>query len=73
MSCFTAITFFEQKDAYKVVSLDSKPTDKPLAELGGTLSPGEFGSLLGAVFDPASSTECCAPRQWARISNRFVS
>jgi len=51
------LTFFEQKEAYKVVSFDGKPTDKSITELGGSMSQGEFGSLLGAVFDPASSTD----------------
>jgi hypothetical protein len=47
----TRLSYFEQKEDYKVVLVDDKPvTDMPLELLGGTISAGEFGSMMKDVF-----------------------
>lgn len=41
----------------KLVKLNGKPTTQSYESLGGATSTGEFGSLLGALFDPRSQAE----------------
>jgi hypothetical protein len=51
------LSFFDREEHYKLVTVDGKPSQKSLLEVGGTMSQGEFGSLLGAIFDPHSETD----------------
>jgi hypothetical protein len=50
------VTYFDQKENYKVLTVDGKPSDKPLPEVEGASSQGEFGSMLATVFGTASET-----------------
>ena len=58
------LTFFEQKESYKVMMVNSRPntTDLTHDKLGGATSSGEFGSILHAIFAPETQTEF----QWER-------
>jgi hypothetical protein len=58
------LTFFEQKEDYKVISVNDQPMITPMShdQLGGSKSSGEFGSILHTIFDPASEAEF----QWDR-------
>jgi hypothetical protein len=58
------LTFFEQKEEYKVIMINDRPVTTPLRheQLGGAKSSGEFGSILRTVFDPETQTEF----QWER-------
>ena len=47
--------FSEQKEKYKLVAMNGKPTQQPLESLEGLITGGEFGSLLLGVFDPSSA------------------
>ena len=59
----TRLAFFEQKEDYKVVLVNDQPvTDLPLELLGGTISAGEFGSMMKDIF--ALSTD--ARFEWER-------
>ena len=51
------LSFFKQHEKYKLVMINNRPTDKSFESAGGQVSEGEFGSLLGAVFLPASKTD----------------
>lgn len=51
------LTYFDQKEDYKVKTIDGKKSDRSLTDLEGTISQGEFGSILAIIFHPASETE----------------
>jgi hypothetical protein len=51
------LSYFEQKENYKVLTVDGKPAKGTLTDLDGTISQGEFGSLLAVIFSPGSQAE----------------
>ncbi|HYW45759.1 MAG TPA: hypothetical protein VE959_23040 [Bryobacteraceae bacterium] len=58
------LTFFEQKEDYKVISINDRPVTNGVQhnQLGGAKSSGEFGSILHTIFDPEAQAEF----QWER-------
>jgi hypothetical protein len=58
----TRLTYFEQKENYKLILVNNQVTEMPYEALGGASSTGEFGSILREVFDPDSR----ADYQWER-------
>jgi len=50
------LTYFEQKEDYKVVLINGRTTDISHDKLGGSSSSGEFGTLMREVFEPESET-----------------
>jgi hypothetical protein len=63
------LTYFEQKEDYKVVLVNSRPTDVSYDRLGGSTSTGEFGSMLKEVFDPETQADFRWER-WAMLRTR---
>lgn len=63
------LTYFEQKEDYKVVLVNNRMTDVSYDRLGGSTSTGEFGSLLKEVFEPATQTDFRWER-WATLHGR---
>jgi hypothetical protein len=59
------LTYFEQKEKYKLVAMNGSRTEQPLESLDGLITGGEFGSLLLGVFDPSSGADF----QWKASSN----
>jgi hypothetical protein len=51
------LSFFKQHEEYKLLAINNRPTYKSYESAGGQVSEGEFGSLLGEVFQPASKTD----------------
>jgi hypothetical protein len=51
------LSFVEHQEQYKLATVDGKPSSKSLLEVGGTISQGEFGTLLRVIFDPPSETD----------------
>jgi hypothetical protein len=52
------LTYFEQKEDYKVVLYNNRmATDMQHDRLGGATSSGEFGTMLAEIFSPDSHTE----------------
>jgi hypothetical protein len=51
------LTYFEQGEDYKVLNINGRPTILPYEEVGGTITQGEFGSLLREVFERRSAAE----------------
>lgn len=51
------VTFEHGHDSYAKIRLNRKPTGRPMSELSGMSSVGEFGGLLQAIFTPLSATE----------------
>ncbi|MFN7920722.1 MAG: hypothetical protein U0Q16_11530 [Bryobacteraceae bacterium] len=58
------LTYFEQKEDYKIILVNSQPITKDLkmTDVGGSSSTGEFGSMLREIFDPKTETRF----QWSR-------
>ena len=48
------LTYFEQKEDYKLINVAGSDKAVDYWSLGGTLSAGEFGSQMKDIFDPAS-------------------
>ena len=51
------LSFFKQHEEYKLLAINNHPTYKSYESAGGQVSEGEFGSLLGEVFQPSSKTD----------------
>ncbi len=60
------LSYFEQKEDYKVVLVNNRPTDIAHDQLGGATSSGEFGTLMREIFDPESETDFRWER-WATL------
>jgi hypothetical protein len=58
----TRLTYFEQKETYKLVMINNRSTDQSYDSVGGAISEGEFGSLLQEIFDE----ETGAAFEWLR-------
>jgi hypothetical protein len=64
------LSYFEQKEDYKVVSRNGIPTTGMKHEqMGGATSSGEFGSMLYEIFSPATQTEFEWER-WATLRGK---
>lgn len=46
------LSYFNQKEDYKLILIDNSPTQLDYNKVGGTRSSGDFGSLLRMVFEP---------------------
>lgn len=51
------LSYFGQKEKYKLLTINGIKTDQSFESLDGLISAGEFGSLLLGVFDPSSSAD----------------
>jgi hypothetical protein len=51
------LSYFGQKEKYKLLTINGTKTDQSFESLDGLISAGEFGSLLLGVFDPSSSAD----------------
>ena len=51
------LTYFEHREAYKVIELNGLPVSLLREQLGGASSAGEFGSLLKSIFAAESETQ----------------
>ena len=60
----TRLSYFEQREDYKVISVNEQLTNRPYDSLGGATSQGEFGSMLAQLFAPETRAEF----QWDRHS-----
>jgi len=61
----TRLSYFEQKEDYKVISVNEQLTNRSQESLGGVTSTGEFGSMLVQLFAP----ETAARFTWDRHSS----
>ena len=51
------VSFYAQEDDYKLLAINGKPTNMAYWSIGGALTEGEFGSLMGSVLDDDSGAE----------------
>ncbi len=63
------LSYFEQKEDYKVILVNSRPTETSYEKLGGATSTGEFGSMLREVFEPETRASFHWER-WATLRGR---
>lgn len=63
------LSYFDQKEDYKVILVNSRPITTDHANIGGAQSWGEFGSMMKEIFDPASETVFAWTR-WATLRGR---
>ncbi|MBC7926377.1 MAG: hypothetical protein H7039_12035 [Bryobacteraceae bacterium] len=63
------LSYFDQKEDYKVVLVNNHYVNTTMEQLGGATSTGEFGSLMREVFEPASQTKFDWQR-WATLRGR---
>jgi hypothetical protein len=51
------IIYEDGHETYRNVKIDNRPTDKPLQDIDGSWSTGEFASILLELFHPATRTQ----------------
>jgi hypothetical protein len=51
------IIYEDGHESYRNVKIDNRPTDKPLEEIDGSWSTGEFASILLELFHPDTHTQ----------------
>lgn len=64
------LSYFEQKEDYKLISINGKWTDADRWKLGGATSSGEFGTMLREIFEPATEGEFEWER-WGKLRGRI--
>ncbi|MDE3198589.1 MAG: hypothetical protein KGN84_19735 [Acidobacteriota bacterium] len=66
------LSYFQQHEAHKLKLLNGKPTQQTFDSLGvGVTSTGEFGNILGSIFDPNSQTSF-RWESWKNVRHRPV-
>lgn len=65
------LSYFEQKEDYKLVSVNNQWTDASFDRLGGATSSGEFGTMLKQIFEKETQADFWWER-WARLRGRVV-
>jgi hypothetical protein len=48
------LTYFKQKEQYKLLTINYKLTDRDYEKVGGSKEFGSFGTLMHGIFDPSS-------------------
>src|SRR5215831_10069606 len=48
------LSYFEQKEDYKLILVNNAVTTQDYRTLGGATSTGDFGSMMREIFEPAS-------------------
>ncbi len=51
------LSYFEQHEDYKVISVNEQLTNRSFESLGGAVSTGEFGSMMAELFAPETKAE----------------
>jgi hypothetical protein len=65
------LSYFDQKEKYEAISVNETPMyGKTWENLGGSISRGEFGSLLRDVFEEGTSADFQWDH-WGRLRNRL--
>jgi hypothetical protein len=65
------LSYFEQKEDYKLISVNGQMADTSYDRLGGATSTGEFGTMMREIFLPETETEFSWER-WARLRGKIV-
>jgi hypothetical protein len=67
------LSFFEQKENYKLVLVNNRAIagDVAYQSVGGSISTGEFGSMMKEMFDPETRAEFHWER-WGKLRGRVA-
>lgn len=65
----TRLSFFEQKEDYKVITINGRMTDTSYQRLDGTTSTGEFGTMMRELFEGPTQAKFEWQR-WATLRGR---
>jgi hypothetical protein len=65
------LSFFEQKEEYKLTMVGSRMATQDYKNVGGATSTGEFGSLLRGIFERGTHAHFEWAR-WARVRGHVV-
>jgi len=65
------LSYFEQKEDYKLISINGQMANTSYDRLGGATSTGEFGTMMREIFLPETETEFWWER-WARLRGKIV-
>lgn len=63
------VSYVEQHEKYELLTVNNKYMTSSYESLGGTISSGEFGSMMREIFDPDTDTEFHWLR-WATLRGR---
>ena len=63
------VSYFEQHEKYDLLSVNDKFMTASYESLGGTISSGEFGSMMREIFEPETGAEFHWIR-WATLRGR---
>jgi hypothetical protein len=65
------LSYFDQKEEYKLIMHNNRPTQEDFKSVGGATSTGEFGSLLREIFEPRTHAHF-EWDGWARLRDQLV-
>jgi hypothetical protein len=65
------LSFVDGHEDYKVISRNNTYLDVKHNQLGGTISSGEWASMMGEIFDPATNTRFEWER-WGKLRGRIM-
>lgn len=65
----TRLSYFDQKEDYKVITINGRMTEVPYQRLDGATSSGEFGSMMRELFEPNTQARFEWQR-WATLRGR---
>jgi hypothetical protein len=65
------LSYFDQKEEYKLIMHNNRPTQEDFKNVGGATSTGEFGSLMRDIFEPRTHARF-AWDGWARLRDQLV-
>jgi hypothetical protein len=51
------LSYFDQREEYRLLTVNGRPTIRPFESVGGATSQGEFGSMLFSIFSGESKTK----------------
>jgi hypothetical protein len=63
------LSYFEQKEDYKLILVNGQYTEQPYQSVGGAISSGEFGTMMREIFDKQTGTAFRWER-WATLRGR---
>jgi hypothetical protein len=63
------LSYFEQKEDYRVMLVNDQPADTTFDKLDGSTSQGEFGSMMKEIFEPETQARFEWLR-WATLGGR---
>jgi hypothetical protein len=67
----TRLSYFEQREDYKLISVNGTLSQADYSKLGGATSTGEFGTMLRQIFEPETQTEFWWER-WAKLRGKIA-